>query len=71
MKCMRKKELMLTRSPNIGTPVNSKGSQRSFGFGKSSNVSDDYLNLQKQGSLRGKKSKKCVNGAQTEFGNNR
>ena len=47
MKCMRKKESMLTRSPNIGTPVNSKGSQRSFGFGKSSNASDDYLNLQK------------------------
>ena len=52
MKCMRKKELMLTRSTNIGIPVNSNGSQRNFGFGKSSNVFNEYLNLQKQGSLR-------------------
>lgn len=31
----------ISRSSNIGTPVNSNGSQRSFGFGKSFNISDD------------------------------
>ena len=31
----------MSRSSNTGTPVNSNGSQRSFGFGKISNISDD------------------------------
>ncbi|CBI35691.3 unnamed protein product, partial [Vitis vinifera] len=31
----------ISRSSNLGTPVNSNGSQRSFGFGKSFNISDD------------------------------